>query len=213
MQKTEFIRQINELVPRPDLSPPRHWYRFDRECAERRTSICSLPCGWWREFQRGNPPGASKIIQHQNAALPSELPAAAVHLQAGRTPQRVRLRPGRPAYGLLLARRPEGAWPIATHHCGVRAGAAVLHHGLWAVQSAACSKGPSHTAGKQAYPPRRPWPASPWINRSLPKSPAGPTISWTAWAQSSPRRCSSSRRPALPWLPISPAMQTWASQR
>ena len=34
MQKTEFIRQINELVPRPDPVTTEALYRFDRECAE-----------------------------------------------------------------------------------------------------------------------------------------------------------------------------------
>ena len=34
MQKTEFIRQLNELVPRPDPVTTEALYRFDRECAE-----------------------------------------------------------------------------------------------------------------------------------------------------------------------------------
>ena len=34
IQKKEFIRQINELVPRPDPVTTEALYRFDRECAE-----------------------------------------------------------------------------------------------------------------------------------------------------------------------------------
>ena len=34
MQKTEFIRQLNELVPSPDPVTTEALYRFDRECAE-----------------------------------------------------------------------------------------------------------------------------------------------------------------------------------
>ena len=34
MQKKEFIRQLNELVPRPDPVTTEALYRFDRECAE-----------------------------------------------------------------------------------------------------------------------------------------------------------------------------------
>ena len=34
IQKKEFIRQINELVPRPDPVTTEALYRFARECAE-----------------------------------------------------------------------------------------------------------------------------------------------------------------------------------
>ena len=64
MQKKEFIRQLNELVPRPDPVTTEALYRFDRECAE------------------------SEYID-MLTALPSEMFAAAVCLQAGRTPAEV----------------------------------------------------------------------------------------------------------------------------
>lgn len=90
MQKTEFIRQINELVPRPDPVTTEALYRFDRECAETEyidmlTALRVVA----RNFSEETLQGAYEIIQHQNAALPSELFAAAVYLQAGRTPAEV----------------------------------------------------------------------------------------------------------------------------
>ncbi len=90
MQKKEFIRQLNELVPRPDPVTTEALYRFDRE---------------W---------GAYEIIQHQNAAMPSEMFAAAVYLQAGRTPAEVSglAREGR-LMGFFGPERPEEPSRIA----------------------------------------------------------------------------------------------------
>ena len=42
-----------------------------------------------RNFGEETLQGAYEVIQHQNAALPSELFAAAVYFQAGRTPAEV----------------------------------------------------------------------------------------------------------------------------
>ena len=90
MQKTEFIRQLNELAPSPDPVTTEALYRFDRECAETEyidmlTALRVVA----RNFSEETLQGAYEIIQHQNAALPSELFAAAVYLQAGRTPAEV----------------------------------------------------------------------------------------------------------------------------
>ena len=90
MQKKEFIRQLNELVPRPDPVTTEALYRFDRECAESEyidmlTALRVVA----RNFSEETLQGAYEIIQHQNAALPSEMFAAAVCLQAGRTPAEV----------------------------------------------------------------------------------------------------------------------------
>ena len=90
MQKKEFIRQLNELVPRPDPVTTEALYRFDRECAESEyidmlTALRVVA----RNFSGETLQGAYEIIQHQNAALPSEMFAAAVCLQAGRTPVEV----------------------------------------------------------------------------------------------------------------------------
>ena len=43
MQKKEFIRQLNELVPRPDPVTTEALYRFDRECAESEYGNTSEP--------------------------------------------------------------------------------------------------------------------------------------------------------------------------
>ena len=90
MQKKEFIRQLNELIPRPDPVTTEALYRLDRECAESEyidmlTALRVVA----RNFSGETLQGVYEIIQHQNAALPSELFAAAVHLQAGRTPAEV----------------------------------------------------------------------------------------------------------------------------
>ena len=90
MQKYKFIRQLNELVPRPDPVTTEALYRFDRECAESEyidmlTALRVVA----RNFSGETLQGAYELIQHQNAALPSEMFAAAVCLQAGRTPAEV----------------------------------------------------------------------------------------------------------------------------
>ena len=90
MQKYKFIRQLNELVPRPDPVTTEALYRFDRECAESEyidmlTALRVVA----RNFSGETLQGAYELIQHQNAALPSEMFAAAVYLQAGRTPAEV----------------------------------------------------------------------------------------------------------------------------
>ncbi len=90
MQKKEFIRQLNELVPRPDPVTTEALYRFDRECAETEyidmlTALRVVA----RNFSEETLLSAYEIIQNQNAALPSELFTAAVYLQAGRTPAEV----------------------------------------------------------------------------------------------------------------------------
>ena len=90
MQKKEFIRQLNELVPRPDPVTTEALYRFDRECAETEyiDTLTSLRVVA-QNFSEETLQGAYEIIQYRNAALPSELFAAAVYLQAGRTPAEV----------------------------------------------------------------------------------------------------------------------------
>ena len=134
MQKKEFIRQLNELVPRPDPVTTEALYRFDRECAESEyidmlTALRVVA----RNFSGETLQGAYELIQHQNAALPSEMFAAAVCLQAGRTPAEgvTAGGEGRP-HGLFRARAAGGAQPDCSLH-GIRGGpgAVVLHHGLW----------------------------------------------------------------------------------
>ena len=116
IQKKEFIRQINELVPRPDPVTTEALYRFDRECAETEyidmlTALRVVA----RNFSEETLQSAYEIIQNQNAALPSELFTAAVYLQAGRTPAEVSglAREGR-LMGFFGPERPEELSRIAT---------------------------------------------------------------------------------------------------
>ena len=116
IQKKEFIRQINELVPRPDPVTTEALYRFDRECAETEyidmlTALRVVA----RNFGEETLQGAYEVIQHQNAALPSELFAAAVYFQAGRTPAEVSglAKEGR-LMGFFGPERPEEPSRIAT---------------------------------------------------------------------------------------------------
>ena len=116
MQKTEFIRQLNELVPSPDPVTTEALYRFDRECAETEyidmlTALRVVA----RNFSEETLQSAYEIIQNQNAALPSELFTAAVYLQAGRTPAEVSglAREGR-LMGFFGPERPEELSRIAT---------------------------------------------------------------------------------------------------
>ena len=116
MQKKEFIRQLNELVPRPDPVTTEALYRFDRECAETEyidmlTALRVVA----RNFSEETLQSAYEIIQYRNAALPSELFAAAVYLQAGRTPAEVSglAKEGR-LMGFFGPERPEELSRIAT---------------------------------------------------------------------------------------------------
>ena len=217
MQKKEFIRQLNELIPRPDPVTTEALYRFDRECAESEymdmlTALRVVA----RNFSEETLQGVYEIIQHQNAALPSEMFAAAVYLQAGRTPAEVSglAREGR-LMGFFGPERPEEPSRIAgLYYCGVRAGTAVLHYGLWTVQPTACIEG-----GHRIWPESRhirhpghglPHPGSPGVCRKTRRAPLYP-----AWlgVRAHPRPCSRSSRTAPPWPPISPVMRIWASQR
>ena len=116
MQKKEFIRQLNELVPRPDPVTTEALYRFDRECAETEyiDTLTSLRVVA-QNFSEETLQGAYEIIQYRNAALPSELFAAAVYLQAGRTPAEVSglAKEGR-LMGFFGPERPEELSRIAT---------------------------------------------------------------------------------------------------
>ena len=105
MQKKEFIRQLNELVPRPDPVTTEALYRFDRECAETEyidmlTALRVVA----RNFSEETLQSAYEIIQNQNAALPSELFTAAVYLQPGVHRQRCPVWPGRAGLWASLAR-------------------------------------------------------------------------------------------------------------
>ena len=91
MQKKEFIRQLNELVPRPDPVTTEALYRFDRECAESEyMDILTALRVVARNFSGETLQGAYEIIQHQNAAMPSQkLHLIGKHRDIGRHPTRM----------------------------------------------------------------------------------------------------------------------------
>ena len=180
MQKKEFIRQLNELVPRPDPVTTEALYRFDRECAETEyidmlTALRVVA----RNFSEETLQSAYEIIQNQNAALPSELFTAAVYLQPGVHRQRCPVWPGRAGLWASLARsgrrssaglRPAPLWSLGREQrfYTMDFGRFNPQHALKRAITYGRETGISAT---------QPWPASPWINRSLPKSPAGPVVS------------------------------------
>ena len=68
MQKKGFIRQLNELIPRPDPVTTEALYRFDRECAESEymdmlTALRVVA----RNFSEETLQGAYEIIQRKGA--------------------------------------------------------------------------------------------------------------------------------------------------
>ena len=140
-----------------------------------------------RNFGEETLQGAYEVIQHQKRRS-AQRAVRRCRLLSGRahTGRGVRSGQGGPAYGLLWPGAAGGAQPDCDlHHCGVRAGTAVLHHGLWALQSAACLEAGHHIRPGNRHirhpghgPPHH---GSTGVCR---KSPAGPAVSWTAWAQS-----------------------------
>ena len=147
MQKKEFIRQLNELVPRPDPVTTEALYRFDRECAETEyidmlTALRVVA----RNFSEETLQSAYEIIQNQNAALPSELFTAASTFRPGAHRQRCPVWPGRAGLWASLARsgrrssaglRPAPLWSPGREQ-------RFYNHGLWALQSAACLEAGHH---------------------------------------------------------------------
>ena len=142
-----------------------------------------------RNFSEETLQGAYEIIQHQNAALPSELFAAAVYLQAGRTPAEVSglAKEGR-LMGFFGPERPEELSRIATctiAESGQEQRFYTMDFGRFNPQHAlkrAITYGREtgklkNMARNGKFQPLRPWPASLWINRSLLQNPAGPVVS------------------------------------
>lgn len=92
MERTDFERQINALIPRPDPETTADLFAFGQELGETaecygvRALLTSLQF-IARNFDRQTLQGAYEIIQHGFAALPGEMIAAAVYLQNGCTPQ------------------------------------------------------------------------------------------------------------------------------
>ncbi len=127
-----------------------------------------------RNFGEETLQGAYEVIQHKTPLCPASCSPLPSTFRPGAHRQRC------PAWqeGRLM-----GFWPGAAggaqpdcdlHHCGVRAGTAVLHHGLWALQSAACLEAGHHIRPGNRHIRHPGHGASPWINRSLPKARRAP---------------------------------------
>ena len=72
IQKKEFIRQINELVPRPDPVTTEALYRFDRECAE--TEYIDMLTALRvvvRNFSEETLQGAYETVSYTHLTLPT----------------------------------------------------------------------------------------------------------------------------------------------
>lgn len=92
MERTDFERQINTLIPRPDPETTADLFAFGQElgdtaeCFGVQALLTSLQF-IARNFDEQTLQSAYEIIQHGFAALPGEMVAAAVYLQNGCTPQ------------------------------------------------------------------------------------------------------------------------------
>ena len=92
MERTDFERQINALVPRPDPETTADLFAFGQElgdtaeCFGVQALLTSLQF-IARNFDGQTLQSAYEIIRHGFAALPDEMVAAAVYLQNGCTPQ------------------------------------------------------------------------------------------------------------------------------
>lgn len=88
MKKEEFEQQIQALIPRPSLETTTALYEMavdaiDEDGPQRILNDLDFIS---RHFDQNVLQGAYEIIQHGSGALPGELVAAAVFLQAGDTP-------------------------------------------------------------------------------------------------------------------------------
>lgn len=92
MERTDFERQINALIPRPDPETTADLFAFGQElcdtaeCFGVQALLTSLQF-IARNFDGQTLQSAYEIIRHGFAALPDEMVAAAVYLQNGCTPQ------------------------------------------------------------------------------------------------------------------------------
>ena len=94
MDRTEFERRLNALVPQPDPAATAALFSFGQELSQ--DGVCDgvqelLDSMSFvsRHFSPATAQGVYEIIQHGAAALPGEMAAAAVYLENGSTPQDV----------------------------------------------------------------------------------------------------------------------------
>lgn len=92
MERIDFERKISELVPRPDPETTAALFQFGQELEEVYESDVSQDLVnslsfISRHFSPATAQGVYEIIQHDSAALPNEMVAAAVYLENGSTSQ------------------------------------------------------------------------------------------------------------------------------
>ncbi len=92
MEKTDFERQLNALVPQPDSETTAALFELGQELGEGYESNCTQDLLHSmsfvsRHFSSATAQGVYEIIRHDSAALPDEMVAAAVYLENGSTSQ------------------------------------------------------------------------------------------------------------------------------
>lgn len=92
MERNDFERKISELVSRPDPETTAALFQFGQELEEVYESDVSQDLVnslsfISRHFSPATAQGVYEIIQHDSAALPNEMVAAAVYLENGSTSQ------------------------------------------------------------------------------------------------------------------------------
>lgn len=92
MERTDFEQRISALVPQPDPETTAALFRFGQELEEVYESDVSQDLvnslGFIsRHFSPATAQGVYELIQHDSAALPNEMVAAAVYLENGSTSQ------------------------------------------------------------------------------------------------------------------------------
>lgn len=88
MKYEEFEQQIREMIPQPSAAITDALYRMGVEALEEKPQELLIAFEFIsRHFRQNVLQGAYEIIQYGSAALPDELVAAAVLLQAGDTPE------------------------------------------------------------------------------------------------------------------------------
>ena len=85
MKYEEFEQQIREMIPQPSAAITDALYRMGVEALEEKPQELLIAFEFIsRHFRQNVLQGAYEIIQYGSAALPDELVAAAVLLQAGK---------------------------------------------------------------------------------------------------------------------------------
>ncbi len=94
MERTDFERQLNALLPQPDPADTAALFSFGQELSQGGEGdgvqeLLDSMSFVSRHFSPATAQSVYEIIRHGSAALPGEMVAAAVYLENGNTPQAV----------------------------------------------------------------------------------------------------------------------------